>query len=488
MYLTFDIGTTALKTALISGAGEMIAAHTIEYTPSTPRLDWVEMSPEVYWSALVAGTRQVFQQAGVSTCELKAIGFSSQAQTFIPVDRHGRPLHDAIVWVDNRAQEIADEWSREWLTREEFQRLSGYPWIPAALTVFKVAWLARHAPAAHHAWKFLCLPDYLIYRLTGETATDYVTARMSGFLDLQTGKWEPRLLAAAGITAEQLPALLAPGAIAGGVCEHAAQELGIAAGIPVCVGANDQLVGAIGAGNVTEGIITETTGTALAVIATTDKLLHDNRICVGRHAIGNKFYAMTFTITSGIVLKWFRDLCAPGEGYETFLKGVEKIPPGCDGLTVLPHFAGTGTPTFNPQVRGALVGLTLQHTRAHIARAIMESCACMLKECLEPLRECGVRIEQIRSLGGAARSNHWLQMKADLLGIPVERPACPDAASLGAAMLAATGTGAFSNLMEAANCWYRAAERFEPQPSLFAAYCEVFARYSALFHRLWGTQ
>ncbi|MHB9133306.1 MAG: xylulokinase [Armatimonadota bacterium] len=486
LYLTFDIGTTALKTALIDDGGRLLAIHTAEYTPLNPRPEWSEMVPDAYWQATVEGARAVFAQARVKSDELAAIGFSSQGQTYVPIDAAGNALYNAIVWVDNRAQAIADEWEAAWLSDEEFHRISGYATIPAALTVFKVAWMAQHAPAAHKAAKFLCLPDYLTYRMTGESATDYVTARMAGFLDLQTGKYEPRLVAAAGITEEQLPVVLPPGSVAGRVHAKAAAELGIPAGVPVCVGANDQLVGAVGAGNVRPGIITETTGTALALIATTPTLIDDPRIVAGQHAVPELCYAMAYNITSAIVLKWFRDLSAPGESYGAFRSGAEAIAPGSDGLTVLPHFAGTTQPTLNLDVRGAIFGLTLAHTRDHITRAIMESCACMLQECVEPVLDHQLAVTRVRSMGGAAHSDAWLQMKADMLGIPVERPACSDAASLGAAMLAAAGIGRFTSIIDAADAWYRPAQCFEPNPERYAIYREVYGRYKELYAKLYG--
>ena len=486
LYLTFDLGTTSLKTALIDDGGRPLAIHTEEYTPETPGPDRVEMRPEVYWRAVVEGTRAVLSKGSAYSSALTAIGFSSQGQTFVPVDRAGRPLYNAIGWVDNRAQSLCDAWEAAWLSREKYRRISGYPWLPAGLTLFQVAWLAQHVPQAHRAWKFLLLPDYIIYRLTGETATDRVMAQFSGFYNLQTGDWDAGLLAAAGITEKQLPRLLEPGAVAGQVTDAVAAELGIPAGLPVCVGANDQIVGAVGAGNVHAGIVSETTGTALALIATTDKLLDDTRICVGRHALPDAFFVLSFTITSAIVLKWFRDLCRPGEDYDTFLRGVEAVPPGCEGLTVLPHFAGTASPTFNPHVRGAFVGLTLGHTRSHIARAIMEACACMLQECLEPLVERSLPIQTIRSLGGAARNDLWLQMKADLLGVPVERPACSDAASVGAAALAAAGIGQYASVSEVADAWYRPAQVFEPDRSRYDIYREIYARYLTLYERLYA--
>jgi xylulokinase len=485
LYLTFDIGTTGLKTALIANDGRALAVHTAEYALLTPRADWVEMMPEAYWKAAVEGTRAVFGKTGKSPKELAAIGFSSQGQTYVPIDASGNALYNAIVWVDNRAQYIADRWHADWLSHEEYHHISGYPQIPASLTLFKVAWMAEHAPAAHKAWQFLCLPDYLTYRLTGECATDYVTARMAGFLDLQTGAYEPRLLAAAGITEAQLPRVLQPGDVAGYVHAAAAAALGIPAGVPVCVGANDQLVGAVGAGNVRPGIISETTGTALALIASTEAAIFDPRIVAGQHAVPKLYYAMAYNITSAIVLKWFRDLCACGEDYDSFLDGVAAIPAGCDGLTVLPHFAGTTLPTLNLDVRGAMVGLTLAHTKSHIARAIMEACACMLQECVEPVQQHGIAVATVRALGGAARSDLWLQMKADLLGLPVERPACSDAASLGAAMLAAAGIGRFASVTEAAGAWYRPDRVFEPVPSHRTVYQEVYGRYRDLYHRLY---
>jgi len=485
-YLTFDLGTTSLKTALVSDAGRLLAVYNAEYTPQAPHAGWLEMAPGAYWRAAITGARAVLADGGVDPSGVRAIGFSSQGQTFIPIDRQGRALHDAIIWVDNRSQEIVEAWSCSWLSQEFFRRSSGYPWIPASLTIFKVAWLARHAPKAHRAWKFLCLPDYLLYCLTGETATDYVMARMGGFFDLRLNAWGPELMEAAGVRAEQLPTVLAPGQVAGQLRAEPASELGLPPGVPVCVGTNDQLAGAVGAGNITPGVVTETTGTALALIVTTPALLVDWHLVVGRHAAPELSYAMAFTSTSAIVLKWLRDMCAPGVSYEEFLTGVEAVPPGCDGLTLLPHFAGANIPWCNPDARGAFVGLTLGHTRTHLARAVMEACTNMLRECLEPIGRHGISISQIRSLGGAAHSDVWLQMKADLLGVQVERPACAKAASLGAAMLAAVGTGRFASVREAAEAWYRSERVFEPDNSRFAAYREVYERYRELQQRVYG--
>ena len=487
MYLTYDIGTSALKTALIGEDGSVVAISVREYSPISPKPGLVEMPVQVYWESLVNGTRSVIAEGRASAEKISGIGISSQGQTFIPVDRNGKALSNAIVWLDNRAQGIADQWAREWLSEETFRRSSGYPRMPAGLTVFKIAWLADHLPRAHKAWKFLCLPDYLIYRLCGETATNPLSAQMTGLWDIRTEKWSPRLLAAARIEEDRLPTVVESGTVVGTTLASAASEIGIPPGTPICTGTNDQIAGALGAGNVRPGIITETTGTALAVVATVHDLWESEELLVGRHAAPGRYFALAYAATSAVVLKWFRDTAGSEEGYENLIREASAIGPGSDGLTVLPHFAGTGTPTFNPNARGAIVGLGLGHTRAHITRAIMESCACLLRECLEPIRR-RIGVTTIRSLGGAARSDLWLQMKADMLGIPIEKPRCPEAANLGAAMLAAAGTGRFKTVVEAADAWYRPSSVFEPNEANQSSCEDVYSRYRSLYERLYSNQ
>lgn len=473
VYLTFDIGTTALKTALIGEDGGVLALAEVEYAPKSPRPGWMEEAPETYWKAAVQGARTVLAEAGVPGDRVQAIGLSSQGESFVAIDEAGQPLTPVIVWLDGRARDVAERWERDRLTAEQFRAITGYPWIVHELTVFKIAWLAEHQPEAHSAAKFLCLPDYLIYRLTGEFATDFNIGQMGGLLDVGSGRWSQEMLNMAGISEGQLPSVETPGTPVGTLTGEAARALGLPGEVTVCTGCNDQLAGAIGAGNVRPGVVSETTGTALAVVATTEDRVTSARFFVGRHAAEGAWYAMPYEAVSGIVLTWFRDLCGVRD-WDELLAGVGDVPAGCNGLTVLPHFSGR---PGAPDARGAILGLTLGHGRAEIARAIMESCACLLRELLQPIIEHGAAVESVRSLGGAARSDLWLQMKADMLQTPVERPACPEAASLGAAMLAATGVGQFESLEEAADAWYAPAQRFEPNAELVGAYVDVFARY-----------
>jgi xylulokinase len=484
-YLTYDIGTTSLKTALVSESGRLLALHTEEYQLLTPRPGWAEMPAESYWGAATAGTRGVLAASGVAPRDVRAIGFSSQGETFIPFDAAGRAQHDAIVWLDQRGQAIADEWAADWLTEDLFRRTTGYPRVLCELTPFKIAWWRRHAPEAASTCRYLFLPDYLIYRMTGECATDYSIALMSGLYDVRSQAWDRRTLEATGIDESQLPPVHAPGTRVGVLTRAAADELGLAFGTPVSVGANDQLAGAVGAGNVRPGIVSETTGTALAVVATTGRLLDSTDVCVGRHPVPDLFYAMAYANTAAVALTWLRDLCGPTHSYESLLREAESVPLGCDGLTFSPHLMGAAAPWWDPAARGAAAGLSLGHTRGHLARAVVESCACLLRECLAPIRGAGVEPTAVRSLGGASRSDFWLQMKADLLGVSVERPACDAAASVGAAAIAAAGPGDAGSLTEIASAWYRSDRAFEPDVARYAAYGEVYGRYQDLCRKLY---
>lgn len=485
-YLTYDIGTTSLKTALVSEDGRLLALHTEEYQLLTPQPGWAEMPAEAYWSAAVSGTRAVLASSGTRPSEIRGIGFASQGETFVPLDVGGSAQANAIVWLDQRGQGIADEWAGEWLTEEAFRLTTGYPRIMCELTPFKIAWWRRERVESASTRRYVFLPDYLISRMTGAYATDYSIALMSGMFDLRAQAWYAPTLAAAGIEESQLPSVHAPGTPVGGLSLSAAEQLGLLPGTPVMVGANDQLAGAVGAGNVSPGVVSETTGTALAVIATTERLLDSRNACVGRHPVAHLSYAMSYANTAAVVLTWLRDLCGPGHDYGSLLREAELAPLGCDGLALSPHLSGVSAPWYDPSARGAVTGLSLGHTRGHLARAIVESCACLLRECLAPVRDAGIEPTSIRSLGGASRSDFWLQVKADMLGVPVERPACQAAASVGAAALVAAGLGGAGTLAEIATAWYRAERTFDPDPMRAEAYQGVYARYRELCRKLYG--
>jgi xylulokinase len=337
------------------------------------------------------------------------------------------------------------------------------------------------------ARRILVIPDYFIFRLTGRGATDPVTAGSTGFYDLREGRWLEPLLDRCGLRPDMMAEVLYAADPAGRLASTAARELGLSEDVLVAVGTNDQLVGAVGAGNVTPGCASASLGTALAIVVTSRKGVGlAGTMGFGLHAVRGLYTVLAFAKTSGIVLRWFRDNFAPALGYEEVFGEAGSVPVGSGGVTCLPHFAGTGTPTFNPAVRGAFSGLELTHTRAHLARAVVESLTFTIRENLDLLAEAAGGVSELRTIGGGARSDVWLQMIADATGVVVERPATTEAACLGAAILAMAAAGRFKSVAEGSLRLYRADRRFEPNPSLRAGYDEAFRRYRALYESLYG--
>jgi len=280
--------------------------------------------------------------------------------------------------------------------------------------------------------------------------------------------------------------------VVGNISPQVKSELGLSTDTKVIAGSMDQMAAALGAGNIKPGIITENTGTALAVVATVDRPVYDpqRRVPCAPHCVPDRFVLYPYAETSGIVLKWFRDTFPSDTGrkedYGQLLQLASRISPGAEGLLALPHFTGTACPDFNPQARGAFVGISFKHKRAHFIKALVESVAFMLRENIDLLKSLSIPVEKVRSLGGAAKSNFWLQIKADVLNLPVDLPECSEAASLGAAILAGVGAGVYKDIDEAIKVATSTKKTLMPQPKNVSAYQEVYQRYLDLYQRLYG--
>ena len=352
----------------------------------------------------------------------------------------------------------------------------------------KLLWLLRHEPdVMKRARRVLLTPDHLIHALTGNAVSDPATAGSTALYDRDAGRWVDALLSQCGLTPKMMPEVRHPGESAGTLTPQAASQLGLTENTLVAVGTNDQSVGALGAGNVTPGCASVTLGTALAIIVTSEAP-HDvpEGIGVGLHPARGLHTLLAFAKTAGIVLRWFRNIFVVGISFERLFGEISHVPVGADGVTCLPHFAGTATPRFNPSARGAFAGLNLSHTRAHLARAVVEALTFTIRENLELLAPTAGEITELRVWGGGAKSDVWLQMIADATGHEVERVATTEAAVLGAAELAMVACGRFASVAEASTTLYRAEERFRPDASVRAAYDEAYERYRSLFKRLYG--
>jgi len=496
-YLSIDLGTTAVKVALFEGNGSLLALSVQELQLQHPEPEQTEIDARVVWSAIVKGCQDALSQVTGGPLirvarpggGVAGIGLSSQAQTFVLLDDAGEPVRPAIMWIDTRAHQEAEEFRDRFKPEECLEHL-GRGTIDAIASAPKLRWLAKHESETFcRAHTLLLLPDYVLYRLTGERVTDPAAAGSTGFCHPYRRQWWTDAVEFAGARHLRLPTVKSPGEVAGYLQAEPADELGLPAGILCAVGSNDQLTGALGAGNVEPATVSETTGTALALImtASAEPSPVGESVPSGPHPAGDHLrYLLAYSKTAGIVLKWFRDRFCPTKDYDDIFEMVAGVPIGCDGVTCLPHFSGTATPHFNPEATGAFTGLRLKDTPAHLARAIVESLTFDLLLNLRLLKGAAGPVTTIRATGGGARSDLWLQMKADVLALPVERVACPEAASLGAAELAMVAAGEFGSVAEASLALYRTERTFEPDLRRGAQYAEPLRRYEELYERLYG--
>src|SRR3990172_4638685 len=493
--LAFDLGTTALKCALHDLNGNVIAKASEEYQLITPDADSVEMDVETYWQAFKSTVAKVLKESGVNPAEIKALGISAQGETIILVDKDGKPLRRAIVWLDNRAQKEADDLGNILGHRHAFE-ITGQVKLVPTWPASKILWLKRHEPEVFaKTAKFLLIEDYFLYRLTGEYVCEGSLVTSTCYWDFRTRKWWHEMLSELGISEDQLPKYMESGEPVGKLRSEVAAELGLNPNTVACTGALDQACGAIGVGNIKPGIFSENTGAALAICATINQPILDpgNQMPCHYHGLPGLYMLHTFT-SGGIVMRWFRDEFAVMEmqvsktsGMDAYdLMGLEasRVVPGCEGLVMLPHLQGAMAPEANPKASGVFYGFTLRHGRSHFTRAIMEAVGFIVRRNIEVIEGLGVSVNEVGARGGGARSRVWKQMEADIIGRPVLTTTNEEAATLGAAILAGKAVGLYSSVEEAAEKMIRIKERFEPASVNRAVYDDTFGTYVKLYEAL----
>lgn len=496
LLLGLDLGTSTVKAGLYTLEGHELAVATEEYLVIPEGTATVEVGPEALWQALCRVVRDVLGRVEGSAGRVVALSMSSHAETLVMLRRDGTPARPAIFTNDARAdaeaREMAVHFGAEWVLDR-----TGQPDVLGLWPACKIAWLRRHEPDIYAQIAHYLMPeDYVFYRLCG-TLSGEVTAWLSSIMvDVTAHDWLEPMLEYIGVRRTQLPPLLPSGQVVGGVTAEAARETGLRPGTSVVVGALDQLCAAIAAGNTRPGVVSVSTGSVLALVATTEKPIfdHTTRISCYTHVVPGLYALLPWNPTGGLVLKWFKDRFGDVEqaqaretgrsAYDLLCAAAANVPPGCDGLSMIPHLQGVLYPDVAPGARGAFYGFTLAHTRAHFTRAILEAIAFMLREALEGLRALDVAVDTVCVLGGGARSKLWAQIKADACQMPLLLPAASEAALQGAAMLAAVGAGLYPDIPAAAAGMVHLAGRATPNPDLAKAYDAAFDRYRALYQQV----
>lgn len=499
--LGIDVGTGGTRAVLLDQGGRVLNSATAEHAPMhSPQIGWAEQDPQDWWRAGCVAVKACLEKSKTSPSEIAAVGLTGQMHGLVLLDAGGEVLRPAIIWCDQRTGRQCEQIT-ERIGAERLIELTANP----ALTNFtlpKIWWVQQHEPEIWSRARTILLPkDYFRFRLTGARAMDVAEASGTLFFDVAQRKWSQPILEASHISENMLPALLESPEISGTISQEGAAATGLLAGTPVVAGAGDQAAGAVGMGIVRPGAVSATIGTSGVVFAATSRPVLDprGRIHTFCHAVPGRWHVMGVTQAAGLSLRWFRDEFGAGNAaasgptygdpYERLTAEAAKTPPGADGLLWAPYLMGERTPHLDPHARGALVGITAQHHRGHVVRAILEGVAFSLRDSFEIFRELKIPAHSIRLGGGGARSELWRQIQADIYGMSVEIVEAEEGPAFGAALLAGVGSGIWSSVEDACDKSVRVARRVSPEAGAtnhmnlrYAVYRQIYPALRDIFH------
>jgi len=485
-YLGIDIGTSGTKVLLIDENGSPVASHTsAEYPLSTPRPLWAEQDPQYWWEASVDGVKTVIAKSGVAPKEILGVGLSGQMHGSVFLDRDNKVLRPALLWCDQRTQAECD-----WITAQagagNLARYISNP-VLTGFTAPKIVWLRNNEPDVYQKVVKVLLPkDYVRYLLTGVHATEVSDASGTALFDVTHRRWSEEMLAAAQIPRSMMADCAESIEVTGKINADAAAATGLLVGTPVVGGGGDQAAGAVGCGVVETGIVSSTIGTSGVVFAYADQPATDPKMRVHTfcHAVPGKWHTMGVHLSSGGSLRWLRDELYMDSTYDKINADAATVPPGSEGLVFLPYLTGERTPYPDPFAKGTFFGITLRHTRAHFARAVLEGVSYSLRDSFEIFMENGVEISQVRASGGGAKSPLWRQINADITGYEHVTLGTDEGGALGVALLAAVGTGRFATVAEACSASIKVDKRIPPIVENVSAYNRYYPVYRSLYPAL----
>ena len=476
LYLGLDVGTTGAKAAVIDRAGRVLSRGYREYELSFPGEGRVEQNAGDWFTASTAACREALALLP-DPGEVAALSLSTQGASMLPVNGRGEPLCAALTWMDTRASTEAKELS-DALGAEEIYHKSG--WRPGPdLDAAKILWLRRNEPALFRdAASFVSTLEFMTKRLTGRFVSDPTNTAIRQLYDIRSGAYDPAILSFIGLSPERLPEVLPVGTPLGALSPAAAEAFGLSPGVRVYNGAHDQYCAALGVGAVNEGDLLLATGTAWVVLGVTGRpLFTPSHLAPGIHPVKGLWGAIASLASAGSVLKWYKRVV--GDDFSVMDREAEARRDSSRELFFFPYLAGAGFPHGKPEMKGTLTGLDLRHDKYDIARALMEGVGFETALVLEEFRKAGVEIRRMTMSGGASRSRFWCELLGYITGCEILVSREPDAAAVGAAMIAAVGEGAFSDYADARKAAVTRPLAL-PDQTLFEYYAEKAARYRAL--------
>jgi xylulokinase len=496
VYLGIDIGTSGTKTLAIREDGAILASATADYPLSHPKPGWSEQEPEHWWQATIKTVRQVLKKGGVKKEEVAGIGLSGQMHGSVFLDKKHEVIRPALLWNDQRTTAECDEITRAAGGREALIGLVANPAL-TGFTAPKILWLRNHERKNFDRTVKVLLPkDYVRLRLTGEFATEVSDASGTLLLDVKNRRWSAELLSKLQLDPSLMPPVFESEEVSGRLNADAAKLLGLNAGVPVVGGGGDNAAGAVGNGIVRSGIAFATMGTSGVVFTHSDEVQVDpqGRVHTFCHAVRGKWHVMGVVLSAGGSLQWYRNQLGQEEcreakkrkcdPYELISAQAAEAPAGSEGLYFLPYLTGERTPHADPYARAAWIGLTPRHGRPHLARSVIEGVTYAMRDCLEVIEGMDIPVREVRLGGGGARSPFWRQLQADIYGKRCVTTNATEGPAFGVALLAAVGTGAYKDVVEACKATIQVTGETKPDAKAKKSYDRFYPGYGRLYRSL----
>jgi xylulokinase len=494
-FLGIDVGTSGTKALLLSSAGHVLATAESPHVMLTPKPGWTEQDPEGWWLAAKHATAAVIRKAKIKPAAISAIGLSGQMHGSVFLNASGKVLRPALLWNDQRTAAQCAQIESLAGGRAALIGMVSNPAL-TGFTAPKILWFRQNEPKKFYQCRQILLPkDYLRYRLTHEYASEVSDASGTLLLDVKHRQWHRELLSKLAIDPALLPRLTESQEISGHLTTQAAKELGLTPGIPVVGGAGDQAAGAVGSGVVSRGLVSAAMGTSGVIFAASDSPQTDplGRVHTMCHAIPNTWCVFGCMLSAGGSLQYLRNTLFPdevkrskdpGSLYPKMIAEAQTVPPGSENLFFLPYLTGERCPHADPNATAAFIGLTPRHSRAHLIRAVIEGITFGMREQIAIFRSMNIPIKQVRATGGGARSPFWRQLQSDMYDSPVVTINVSEGAALGAAILAAVGTGNYASVPQATQAIIQLHEKSKPNKKSVTLYNHQYAKFASLYPAL----
>jgi xylulokinase len=496
-FVGIDAGTTGCTVMIFDETGKTLGHGYKEYPCSSPHPGWSEQDVEAVWQGICLASRMATTQADLPADSYQSIGLSSQRGTFLPLDSNKQPLGNSIVWNCGRAVKYQERFAKQ-ITPQQYHDHTGMQLSPLWVAA-KIAWLKDNEPRRFEktSW-FANGQEYFLHCLGAEAwVTDPASLTLNGMMDIRKLDWSDRILSLCGITRDRLPPVGVPSGAAGKVSKSASEATGFPAGVVLCRGAGDQQCAAIGAGVIRQGMAEFTVGTSGVMVAHLDSLdrIKGRNLWWGGHAVPHAWEIEGGAFSLGACLQWWRNNLGRDEldaatnsgrsPYAIMVDEAAKSPPGAKGLVFHSFLASQVTPYYDAVSRGGFLGIGNYHNRQDLIRALLEGCAHEMRMVVDAFQsDIEGGISDFRLTGGGTKSNGFVQIMTDIIGIPARVTRERECTVLGAAILGAFGSGAFASIEEGVSAMVHVEGEFEPKKSNNNLYDDQHQIYRGLYESI----